>query len=176
MKIDLYDAHRKMTAHLFPTFSSEDERFLSLALCGEVGELIEMYVSGDTYALADTHDALASIRIYLELLAKCFAIEGDKLMVEASPGLAALTDERLLLGLCAQCGLLANLIKKRWRDGVEREGECRVLLIEIRNYVEQFAYRFGLEGSKLDDAVTVKLERVAYKFRLLPGVEQDHRS
>jgi NTP pyrophosphatase (non-canonical NTP hydrolase) len=172
MKIDLYDAHRKMTAHLFPTFSSEDERYLALALCGEVGELVEMYLSNDSYALADTHEEIADIRIYLELLAKCFAIEGDKLKVEASPGLAALTDERLLLGLCAQCGLLANLIKKRWRDGVELDNQCRVLLIEIRNYVEQLAYRFGIEGSKLDDVVIVKLEKMAYKFRLLPGVEK----
>lgn len=40
--IDIYKLHQEMTAHLFPSYSNTDERFLALALCGEAGELANM--------------------------------------------------------------------------------------------------------------------------------------
>jgi NTP pyrophosphatase (non-canonical NTP hydrolase) len=71
-----------MTAHLFPAYSSTDERFLALALCGEVGELANMIKKRwrDGVDLSyEIREELADIRVYLELLAKCFGIEGEKL-------------------------------------------------------------------------------------------------
>lgn len=79
---DIYALHEKMTSHLFPAYSSTDERFLALALAGEVGELCNMIKKRwrDGADMTDeVRDEIADCRVYLELLAKCFNIEGIKL-------------------------------------------------------------------------------------------------
>ena len=80
--VNLFDLHKQMTAHLFPAYSSQDEIFLALALCGEAGELANFikkrWRDGATFD-EEIRDEIADIRVYLELLAKCFGIEGDKL-------------------------------------------------------------------------------------------------
>jgi NTP pyrophosphatase (non-canonical NTP hydrolase) len=96
-RIDIFDLHQKMTAHLFPSYSNTDERFLALGLCGEVGEL-------------------------------------------------------------------ANMIKKRWRDKVDLTEEIRNEIADIGVYLELMAKCFDIEGSKLDDRVQQKLEKVVVKF------------
>lgn len=81
-KINIYELHLKMTRHLFPSFSSEDEHFLALALAGEVGELcnkVKKRWRDGADLTEECRDELADIRVYTELLAKCFNIEGDKL-------------------------------------------------------------------------------------------------
>lgn len=98
--MDLFKLHEKMTGHLFPAFSSADERFLALALCGEAGEL-------------------------------------------------------------------ANIIKKRWRDGVDLTDEAREEIADIRVYLELLAKCFGIEGDKLDEAVAKKLEKVVARHASL---------
>ena len=82
MSTNIFDLHQKMTAHLFPAYSNTDERFLALALAGEVGELCNMIKKRwrDGANLAEEcRDEIADIRVYLELLAKCFQVEGVKL-------------------------------------------------------------------------------------------------
>jgi len=80
--MNLYEIHEKMTGKLFPAYSNTDERFLTIAICGEVGELANMIKKRwrDNADLSEEiKDEIADIRVYLELLAKCFDIEGDKL-------------------------------------------------------------------------------------------------
>ncbi len=80
--ISIYELHEKMTKHLFPAYSSTDERFLALALCGEVGELANLIKKrwrDNADLTEEIKDELADIRIYLELLAKGFDMEGEKL-------------------------------------------------------------------------------------------------
>ena len=80
--MNIFDLHTRMTRHLFPTWSSEDERFLSLALCGEAGELANMVKKrwrDNADLTEEIKDELADIRVYTELLAKAFGIEGEKL-------------------------------------------------------------------------------------------------
>jgi NTP pyrophosphatase (non-canonical NTP hydrolase) len=80
--MNLYELHERLTKHLFPTYASEDERFLALALCGEAGELANMIKKRwrDRADFSEEiRDEIADFRMYLELLAKCFDIEGEKL-------------------------------------------------------------------------------------------------
>jgi NTP pyrophosphatase (non-canonical NTP hydrolase) len=80
--MNIYELHEKITKPLFPAYSSEDERFLALALCGEAGELANLIKKRwrDGVNLSEeVCDEIADCRVYLELLAKCFNIEGSKL-------------------------------------------------------------------------------------------------
>ena len=79
---NIFALHERMTASLFPAYSNSDERFLALALCGEVGELANMIKKrwrDNADLTEEIRDEIADIRVYLELIAKCFDIEGDKL-------------------------------------------------------------------------------------------------
>lgn len=79
---DIFALHEKMTGHLFPAYSNTDERFLALGLCGEVGELanfIKKRWRDGADLSEEIRDEIADIRVYLELIAKCFGIEGEKL-------------------------------------------------------------------------------------------------
>lgn len=80
--MNIFELHEKMTAHLFPPYSSTDERFLALALCGEAGELANMIKKrwrDQAWLEDEIREEICDIRVYLELLAKCFNIEGEKL-------------------------------------------------------------------------------------------------
>lgn len=85
-RMGIIELHKKMTAHLFPAFSSADERFLALALAGEAGELANLIKKrwrdsngNDDYLRPEVRDEIADIRVYLELLAVCFDIGGAAL-------------------------------------------------------------------------------------------------
>jgi NTP pyrophosphatase (non-canonical NTP hydrolase) len=80
--MNIYELHEKITKDLFPSYSNTDERFLTIALCGEVGELANMIKKqwrDDINLEYEIREELCDIRIYLELLAKCYNIEGEKL-------------------------------------------------------------------------------------------------
>ena len=76
------------------------------------------------------------------------------------------SDERFLaLALCGEAGELANMIKKRWRDGVDLSEEIRDEIADIRVYLELVAKCFNIEGAKLDARVETKLAKVVEKHK-----------
>lgn len=80
--MNIFELHEKLTGPLFPSYSNQDERFLALAICGEAGELaniIKKRWRDGVDMSEEARDEIADIRVYLELLAKCFGIEGEKL-------------------------------------------------------------------------------------------------
>lgn len=94
--MNIFTLHRQMTRHLFQAYSSSDERFLTLALCGECGELANMIKKRwrDNVDLSEEiKDEIADVRIYLELLAKCFDIEGEKLDARVEQKLAKVAEK-----------------------------------------------------------------------------------
>lgn len=77
------------------------------------------------------------------------------------------TDERFLaLALCGEAGELANMIKKRWRYGVDLTEEVRDEIADIRVYLELLAKCFDIEGEKLDQRVQEKLAKVVEKHKI----------
>lgn len=82
--MDILEEREKIIAK-FPDRYAEtakDKRFLALAICGEAGELANFFKKewrdGKDYS-EEIMDEIADIRIYLELLAKLYNIDGDKL-------------------------------------------------------------------------------------------------
>lgn len=94
--INIFAMHERFTGALFPAYSNQDERFLSLALCGEAGELANIIKKRWRDGVDMTEEArneIADIRVYLELLAKCFGIEGDKLAHQVETKLRAVVEK-----------------------------------------------------------------------------------
>lgn len=62
--------------------TGKDKRFLALAICGEAGELAN-FIKKEWRDNSDHSEAIkdeiADIRLYLELLAQVYGIEGEKL-------------------------------------------------------------------------------------------------
>ena len=169
--MNLFELHHKMTSHLFPTFSNTDERFLTLALCGEVGELANMIKKRwrDNVDLGEEiRDEIADIRVYLELIARCFNIEGDKLDTRISQTMVLEfnhDDEKFMaLALCARTGQLASTIETRWSTGHDVISyQAREQIVYIRIYLEMIADIFLIPGAKLDRQVEEKLAKVIKK-------------
>jgi len=173
----IFELHQKMTAHLFPSFSSEDERFLALALCGEAGELanyIKKRWRDGVDLKEEIRDEIADIRVYLELIARCFDIDGhkmesifrDALIIEPN-----FDNERFIsLSLCHRVGKLAGIIETRWitNEDVMR-GTAQNDIVNIRVYLEMIARIFLIEGKKLDHRVEQKLAKVIQKH----GIKMD---
>ncbi len=77
------------------------------------------------------------------------------------------TDERFLaLALCGEAGELANMVKKRWRDGADLSEEIKDEIADIRVYLELLAKCFDIEGDKLDQRVQTKLAKVVEKHKI----------
>jgi len=175
--MNLFDLHLKMTSHLFPAFSNTDERFLTLALCGEVGELANMIKKRwrDSVDLGEEiRDEIADIRIYLELIARCFNIEGDKLDTRVSQTMVLEfnhDDEKFMaLALCAKAGQLATTVETRWSTGHNVMAYlAKEQIVYLRIYLEMMADIFLIPGKKLDHRVEEKLAKVIRKH----GIKMD---
>jgi len=97
--IDILKMHAEMTKGLFAPFSSADERYLSLCLCGEAGELANFIKKrwregNDMLYAEEIKDEIADVRVYLELIAACFGIEGKKLDERVQSKLAKVVERR----------------------------------------------------------------------------------
>ncbi len=176
----VYELHARMTKHLFPSFASQDERFLTLALCGEAGELANMIKKRwrDGVDLADEiREEIADIRVYLELIAKRFGIEGIKMdayfatRIDVDFNFSVDTvgylniESFLSLALCATTGSIAGMIEKRWLGEFVLESRICDEIVATRVRLEQIAKCFDIEGIKLDMEVEKKLVKVVQKHK-----------
>jgi NTP pyrophosphatase (non-canonical NTP hydrolase) len=96
--IDILKMHAEMTKGLFAPFSSADERYLALCLCGEAGELANFikkrWRENSKNYTEEIKDEIADVRVYLELLAACFGIAGEKLDEQVQSKLAKVVARR----------------------------------------------------------------------------------
>lgn len=77
---EVWEIHSRVVKHIVAG-SPEDSRFLSLALCGEAGEVankIKKRWRGDEIPLSAISEELADVRVYLELLARCLGLDLDE--------------------------------------------------------------------------------------------------
>jgi NTP pyrophosphatase (non-canonical NTP hydrolase) len=88
--------HARIVCDKWRTYSPEDKRFLSLALCGETGELANLIKKdwrGDQIEREQIASELADIRIYLELLADAYTLDLD-----------------------SQCSIKMVEVEQRWKE------------------------------------------------------------
>lgn len=80
--IDILKMHAERVKGMFAPFSVHDERYITLCLCGEAGELANLIKKrwrGDKVSIESIRDEIADIRVFVELIAACFDIAGPKL-------------------------------------------------------------------------------------------------
>lgn len=73
--------HEKFVGGKWEVNSLEDQRFLTLALCGEAGELanfVKKIWRGDKVDSVELHKELADVRIYLHLLSIALKCDLDE--------------------------------------------------------------------------------------------------
>ena len=170
--VNIFELHQRMTAHLFPSYANEDLSFLTIAISGEIGELANMVKKRwrDSVSLVEEiRDEIADIRVYLELIAKCFNAEGEKLnellMLNVPEVDIDFSDERLVtLALFRDVGKLADYTL--WiAAGIAPKDERAIpLLGSLRYSLEAMATIYEIEGDMLDERVQMKLEKVVKKF------------
>lgn len=92
------DAIHRTIVKKWEPYSEEDQRFLTVALAGEVGEftnLVKKIWRGDFYHPADNYhvraeripEELADIAVYLEILARAFGVDLNEACVRKIPEL-----------------------------------------------------------------------------------------
>jgi NTP pyrophosphatase (non-canonical NTP hydrolase) len=173
ISMNIFELHKKMTAKLFPAWSSMDERFLALALAGEAGELANMIKKrwrDDATLTSEVQDEIADIRVYLMLIAKCFSLDDDVVDIRAETVMVEgdLNDERFLsLSLCARIGLIAGMVEERWIGNPDLEESICDEIVETRVRLELLAAIFNIGGTKLDDHVEKKLAKVMAKHGIV---------
>ena len=89
----------------------------------------------------------------------------EKMTGHLFPAYSNHNERFLALALCGEAGELANMIKKRWRDGADLTEEIRDEIADIRVYLELMARCFSIEGVKLDEQVQSKLAKVVEKHK-----------
>lgn len=178
--MNIYELHEKMTAHLFTSYSNSDQHFLTVALCGEIGELANFIKKRvrdgtgphDYLYIEECRDEIADARVYLELLAKCFDYEGDKLLLPEPQLDNNFAGDELFLALIlvGKAGLLADLVAYRWMNEKagapdQWEWETKSAISTVRLCIELIAKYFDIGGDKLDQRVEEKLKKVVEKHK-----------
>lgn len=169
--IDICELHERLTKHLFPAYSSEDEHFLTLALYGESGELANLIKKRwrDGVPLTEeVKDELADLRVYSELLAKCYGAEGAKLQEYMRPGrlaLAGLDERQSCVKLGRFVGELCTVVLQRWdRPDIYLWAAVNALA-DFRVCLDHICELFDLTGDKLEARIVDKLARVVEKHK-----------
>ena len=153
--------------------SSNDDktRFLTLALCGEAGELLEIIIGRDFASLAtqdDIQKELADVGNYLYMLASHTKVDLP-VIIAVSPSVMHAESIALACEIVVTTGKLANLVKKSWRGDFtleEKAFEFQKRLKFVSYSVFYLAANLGinLPQSMLDKMLEVE-EREIYRNR-----------
>lgn len=87
--MDVFQIHehilRKKIMHA--PYTKEDTRYLALGLCGEAGEVANKVMKewrDGSDLTKEIREEIADVRVFLELLARCYGIEGEALDKEVA--------------------------------------------------------------------------------------------
>jgi NTP pyrophosphatase (non-canonical NTP hydrolase) len=91
----------------------------------------------------------------------------DEIAAEFFPSWCNEDEHFLALALCGEAGELANMIKKRWRDGTDLTEEVKDELADIFIYHAMLARLFGMNSEQLYARSVQKLQRVVLKRKAM---------
>lgn len=146
----------------YPAFSSRDVKFMMLALGGKVGELADIIKKrwrDGVDGIEDVRNELANIRVYLELIAKCYGIEGEKLNNSQSIWETnTIVDEGdMAISLLIKAGKLVENITL-FPSSVS-SAMVRHSVASFRLELEYAARLFDIGGSRFEERVQAELSK-----------------
>jgi NTP pyrophosphatase (non-canonical NTP hydrolase) len=155
--------------------TSKDPLFLIVALFGETGELANLCKKrwrDGVQLLEEIRDEIADIRIYLELLAACYDITGNRLTDMMKFEIAALDvmlEKELIRKLCVRVGMLVDVIDADAPKHPEApvNSVIRVHISRVVAVLEATARYFDIGGEKLYARIESKLSKVSVKIKML---------
>lgn len=162
------EMHDEKIVHRFPKFFSEDVRFLTLALAGEVGELCNLIKKNwrdGTDVKAEIRDEIADIYVYHQLLTvQATKPREGEYGASSPPDHYERRDAVAALDLFDEVNKLSRFVVSFWDDPRITGSSVRETLywrlVRIRQHIEVVARMFDIGGERLEQHAVSKLTSV----------------